>query len=80
VGLESLVGVVPLLGDVFDMAFKANTRNVELLKGHLTEPDKAKRSDWVFAVLLIIALLAVLFFLGWGAYALGRLIWRSFPS
>ncbi|MDH3645611.1 MAG: DUF4112 domain-containing protein [Gammaproteobacteria bacterium] len=35
VGLETLIGAVPLLGDVFDMAFRANLRNVALLEEHL---------------------------------------------
>jgi hypothetical protein len=37
-GLDTVVGAVPLLGDIFDMRFKSNRRNVELLKRHLTAP------------------------------------------
>lgn len=37
VGLEALVGAVPLLGDIFDMAFRANERNVALLEQHLDQ-------------------------------------------
>lgn len=36
VGLDSLVGAVPLVGDLFDAAFKANRRNVALLERHLS--------------------------------------------
>jgi Domain of unknown function (DUF4112) len=35
-GLDTAVGAIPLLGDIFDMRFKSNRRNVELLKRHLT--------------------------------------------
>ena len=35
--LDWIVGTIPLLGDVFDVGFKANRRNVELLKRHLAE-------------------------------------------
>jgi Domain of unknown function (DUF4112) len=35
-GLDTAIGAVPLLGDIFDMRFKSNRRNVELLKRHLT--------------------------------------------
>ncbi|NNF62029.1 MAG: DUF4112 domain-containing protein [Gammaproteobacteria bacterium] len=35
VGVEMLVGAVPLVGDLFDMAFRANERNVALLEEHL---------------------------------------------
>ena len=33
--LEAVVGSVPVLGDAFDVAFKANVRNVRLLETHL---------------------------------------------
>lgn len=30
-------GLIPIVGDIFDMFFKANTRNTKLLKKHLAE-------------------------------------------
>ena len=33
--IDTLVGSVPILGDVFDVAFRANRKNVALLKAHL---------------------------------------------
>jgi Domain of unknown function (DUF4112) len=39
IGLDTAVGAVPLLGDIFDMRFKSNRRNVELLKRHLTASE-----------------------------------------
>lgn len=35
VGLDALLGSVPLVGDIFDVAWKANRKNVALLKRHL---------------------------------------------
>lgn len=35
VGLDFALGSIPLLGDVFDVAFKANRRNVRLLLDQL---------------------------------------------
>lgn len=32
--LDIAVGAIPLLGDVFDIGFKANTRNIQLLESH----------------------------------------------
>jgi len=40
VGLDWAVGSVPLVGDVFDLAFKANRRNLALLRGHLDRPRR----------------------------------------
>jgi Domain of unknown function (DUF4112) len=34
VALEGTVGTVPFLGDAFDVAFRANRRNVALLRDH----------------------------------------------
>jgi hypothetical protein len=36
-GLDWAVGSVPVLGDVFDFAFKAHRRNLDLLRRHLAE-------------------------------------------
>ena len=38
-GLDFAVGAIPVLGDLFDVGFKANRRNVELLKRHLSERE-----------------------------------------
>jgi hypothetical protein len=35
VAIDSVVGAVPVVGDLFDFAFKANIRNLELLRRHL---------------------------------------------
>jgi hypothetical protein len=35
VALDSVVGVVPVVGDVFDVAFRANRRNLALLRRYL---------------------------------------------
>lgn len=37
VAADTLVGAVPIAGDVFDAWWKANRRNVDLLRRHLTE-------------------------------------------
>ncbi len=37
VGIDMVAGAVPLVGDVFDFAFKANRRNMDLLRRHLRE-------------------------------------------
>jgi hypothetical protein len=39
VGVDMLLGAIPLLGDLFDVGFKANRRNVALLRRHLTDRD-----------------------------------------
>ena len=53
VGIEALAGSVPLIGDLFDVAFKANRRNYQLLKSHLAQPRRQQAHDWVFLALTL---------------------------
>jgi hypothetical protein len=62
VGLDVLLGVVPVAGDVADFFWKANTRNMALLERHAAGPSRPSAGDWVFVggVLTVVALLALL--------------------
>lgn len=35
VGIETAAGAVPVLGDLFDMGFKANLRNLAIIEDHI---------------------------------------------
>ncbi|WP_367183285.1 DUF4112 domain-containing protein [Novosphingobium sp.] len=35
VGVDTLVGAVPLAGDLFDFLFRSNTRNLKIIRRHL---------------------------------------------
>ncbi|APX11348.1 DUF4112 domain-containing protein [Tateyamaria omphalii] len=42
IGIDALIGSIPLVGDLFDIGWKANTRNVALLRKHFeSEQDDA---------------------------------------
>ena len=41
VAIEFGGGLVPIVGDLFDMAFKANLRNLDLLEAHLKQHSGA---------------------------------------
>jgi hypothetical protein len=47
--LDALVGTIPLLGDVFDLTFRANRRNLELLRAHYQE-GRYRGSAWPFII------------------------------
>src|SRR5215208_3500273 len=59
-GLDALVGGIPLLGDLFDVGYKANLRNAALLERWLEAPHEAKRSSRVVVALILVAIVAVL--------------------
>lgn len=56
VGIESAAGVVPIAGDLFDVAFKANRRNYRILKSYLTQPQRQQRRDQLFMIAAVAAL------------------------
>jgi hypothetical protein len=39
---DSALGVIPVLGDIFDWKFKANRRNLELLRRHRAQLAPAR--------------------------------------
>jgi hypothetical protein len=62
VAIDAFIGVVPVAGDLFDVAWKANDRNMALLERHAWEVTRPAPGDWLFvgAAALILAGLAVL--------------------
>jgi hypothetical protein len=56
IGIGVLVGTIPIFGDAFDIAWKANRRNYRLLTRHLGEPRRHTWRDWVFLSLIGLAL------------------------
>lgn len=66
VAIDVLIGFVPLIGDLFDFAWKANDRNMALLERHVYEEHKPSPHDWAFVVacaLLLLVIAAVPFLL-----------------
>lgn len=57
--LDALVGSVPLLGDLFDVGWRANMRNVALLERWLQRPREARAASAAIVVALLVALAAI---------------------
>ncbi|MEL6556141.1 MAG: DUF4112 domain-containing protein [Cyanobacteria bacterium J06621_11] len=57
--LDVLSGTVPVIGDLFDVAWKANSQNVALLEKHVADPLPSKLADKVFAFFVIAGLIAL---------------------
>jgi hypothetical protein len=56
---ETVVGSVPVLGDIFDVTWKANVKNMALLEAHMNSPKQSQRADWWFIILLLGGLMLV---------------------
>lgn len=78
VALEGLVGLIPLVGDLFDAAFKANQRNVALLDDYLASPHRTRRASRLFVGLVITALVLLAVALAAAAFFVIRAIWQAF--
>ncbi len=59
VAVEVLVGTVPVLGDLFDIAWRANRRNYHLLERTLLTGRRDTWRDWLFMGLLAVVLMAM---------------------
>jgi hypothetical protein len=77
IAIDALVGTVPVIGDIFDFAFKAQTRNLALLDEWVGTPRAtARRSKrglllipiaivTVFAVLTVLGVWMLFIFFSW---------------
>lgn len=69
IGIEALIGLVPGIGDLFDAAFKANIRNVRLLRTMMSDLPAGRTmpplvSRWVI-VAIVVFLLGAILLVGW---------------
>ena len=46
--IDAVAGVVPILGDAFDVAWKSNDWNMELLERHAWTEHPPTTGDWLF--------------------------------
>jgi Domain of unknown function (DUF4112) len=69
VAIETAVGAVPVLGNLFDIGWRANRRNYKLLTSSLVQPEETARRSWLFFGLVCVVLLAMMIapvlLLGW---------------
>jgi hypothetical protein len=68
VALDFAIGAIPFIGDLFDFAYKSNTRNIGLLRRHAENPGASTAGTWLFFG----GLLAVL---GLAAFTFVWLVW-----
>jgi len=59
-GIEVLLGAVPVLGNLFDIGWKANRRNYKLLTSSLADPRGQRHRSWLFLAALCLLLAALL--------------------
>ena len=60
IGLDYLVGMIPFVGDAFDFFWKANRRNMDLIRERATGKNKSTTGDYIFVIGIILFLILLL--------------------
>jgi len=74
--LDATIGSIPVLGNIFDFAYKANDRNIRIMKRHYQE-GKYRGSGKGILIGVGITILIIIGLLIWGAWALFAWLFES---
>ena len=58
--VDAVLGAVPFLGDLFDVSWKANRKNVQVLEEFIASPQRAQRSSMVAVAATAVAVVGTL--------------------
>lgn len=59
VAVDALLGGIPLIGDLFDFAYKANSKNLEIYQEYFRGHDRTV-SNWAFTLAVALGLLVLM--------------------
>jgi len=80
VAIDTAIGSIPLIGDLFDVAFKSNIRNVVLLERLSTQPAAVEQSSRRLGVMVVVLLTLVLLGLVTLGVLVARLVWGQLAN
>jgi hypothetical protein len=78
--VDSLIGAIPMLGDFFDFAWRANNYNILLLEESLKYPQENKTTNNSFIFLFSIGLFILAIVLISIPVILVRILWQIFTG
>jgi hypothetical protein len=58
--IDVATGTIPVLGDIFDVGWKSNRKNVRLLAGYQANPQKVRASSWAVVMVVLLVILAAI--------------------
>jgi Domain of unknown function (DUF4112) len=73
---DALLGTLPVLGDLLDFSWKANSMNLALLESHITAGTLQRKADRKFMLFLVIVLLAIVAFVGTLITLIAAALWK----
>ena len=74
--LDTVIGAIPVLGDLFDVAFRSNSRNVALLERLAVDPQTVDRGSRRLGVVVIVILVLIVLGIVTLGFLLARMLWR----
>ncbi len=72
--IDTVIGAIPILGDIFDIAFKANTRNMRLMHQHFKE-GRHRGSAWKLVIPVLIIMFLFIAGIIWLVYSALAGLW-----
>lgn len=76
--IDLLAGIVPVAGDVFDVAWKSNSLNLALLERHERPGVQPTSGDWAIVLLAGVIVVGALALVMLSVVVMGRVIMRPF--
>src|SRR5688572_5751026 len=76
VAIDTAVGTIPLIGDLFDVAYRSNLKNVKLLEQFSAQPTVVTTRSRRLGAVVIAALVLILLGVATLGFLVARLIWR----
>jgi hypothetical protein len=74
--LDATIGAIPIVGQIFDFLFKANSRNIRLMKAHYLEGKyQGSGKNTIIIVIVVLVLMSAL--LCYGVYHLAVWLWTA---
>ncbi|MEX2233968.1 MAG: DUF4112 domain-containing protein [Cyclobacteriaceae bacterium] len=58
-GVDTIIGAIPLVGTIFDVFYRANERNVKLLREHYYEGKHQGSGTGLMLIIFLIAILVI---------------------
>lgn len=77
VGLDTLLGAIPLIGDLTDFIWKANQKNIELLNQYIENPQQTSTHSRIFVGAIVVMIVGVILSLGVLGFLLLQWLWNA---
>jgi hypothetical protein len=74
--VDLAIGAIPLIGDVYDVTMRSNSRNLDLFRRHALDPDASTRGHQAFFAGLVLMLVGAI----WLVIVLALRLWEWFWS